>query len=257
MLDKTLNLIGDIEIFIAGAGAIVFALSYASFFNWRKTQAGKALMYFVLSLVALFILNALGRWTGSEYPLREYVRFAVYTGIVITVWRLVWVLWRNWRRGTSRPLDIETKARRPEGVIVTHAVPTPIERLWTQFAPKLIAFLATGLTASGLLWLWTYITGLFGYDWALPPELAVIIVGAVSSVAAYIQRDGLLDLRPKEIASKVIVFILTGISATGILAAASAFGVDLSEYSPLITAGVTVLGALLGYFKRDTYALAA
>ncbi|TAJ46371.1 MAG: hypothetical protein EPO52_17715 [Herbiconiux sp.] len=143
---------------------------------------------------------------------------------------------------------------------MSHALPTPVERLWMQFAPKLIAFLATGLTASGLIWVIQYLAGLFGYDWTIPTELAVLLVGIVSTLAAYIQRDDLLQLPPREFAAKVLVFALTGISATGILSAAAAFGVDLSEYSPLITAGVTLLGAVLGYFKSDTksrYALAA
>lgn len=111
MLDDTLNLIGDIEIFIAGGGAIVFAVSYATFFRWRKTAAGRALMYFVLSLVALFILNALGRWTGSDYPFREYIRFGTYSVLVFTIWRLVWVLWQGWRVGKERPLDIPSRQR--------------------------------------------------------------------------------------------------------------------------------------------------
>jgi hypothetical protein len=112
VLDEILNLIGDIEIFVAGAGAIVFAFSYVTFFNWRRTPAGRALMYFVLSLVALFILNALGRWTGSDYPFREWIRFGTYTVLVFTIWHLVWVLWRGWRSGSERPLEIPTRDRK-------------------------------------------------------------------------------------------------------------------------------------------------
>ncbi|WP_291052143.1 hypothetical protein [Herbiconiux sp.] len=118
-------------------------------------------------------------------------------------------------------------------------------------APKLIAFLATGMTASGRIWLIQCAGGLFGYDLQMPTELAVLLVGVVSTVAAYIQRDKLLHLAPREIASKVLIFTLTGISATGILLAATAFSVDLSGFSPLITAGVTILSAVLGYLKRD------
>lgn len=109
MLDEILNRIGDIEIFIAGAGAIVFAFSYATFFNWRATAPGRALMYFVISLIALFVLNALGRWIGDDYPFRPYIRFAVYSAIAVTVWHLVAVLWRGWRRGDPRPLHIEKR----------------------------------------------------------------------------------------------------------------------------------------------------
>lgn len=105
------DLISDILILVAGAGAMVFAFSYASFFRWTKTQAGRALMQFVCSLVALFILNALGRWFGPEYPFRTPLRFVVYLSLVYTMWHLVWVLWKNWRAGAERPLELETRAR--------------------------------------------------------------------------------------------------------------------------------------------------
>lgn len=93
-----LELIADIEILVAGIGAIVFAISYGVFFDWRRTQAGRSLMYFVLSLVALFLLNALGRWTGGAYFARDFIRIAIYTALVFTMWRLVIVLWLSWHR---------------------------------------------------------------------------------------------------------------------------------------------------------------
>jgi hypothetical protein len=103
----------DIEIFIGGIGAIVFAISYMTFFNWRKTEAGKALMHFVLSLVALFLLSILSTSFG-DYPMKHDFRLLVYAGVAIAVWRLVWVLWRNWRKGDERPLSIETKVKDKE-----------------------------------------------------------------------------------------------------------------------------------------------
>lgn len=109
-----LDLISDIEILIAGAGALVFTFSYAGFFNWRKTQAGRALMYFVLSLDALFLLNGLGRWFGPDYVGREILRPVIYSILVLTIWRLVFVLWKNWRRGVDRPLELETRPRKKE-----------------------------------------------------------------------------------------------------------------------------------------------
>lgn len=96
-----LELIADYEILAAGVGAIIFAVSYGVFFQWRRTQAGRALMYFVLSLVALFLLNALGRFSGGDYFARDWLRLAIYTSILVTVWRLVYVLWRNWRSGDA------------------------------------------------------------------------------------------------------------------------------------------------------------
>jgi hypothetical protein len=134
---------------------------------------------------------------------------------------------------------------------MTHAELTPIARAWSKLAPKLIAFLATGLTASAVIWAVGYVGGLFGYEWHLTPELAMILVGAVSTVAGYIQRDHLLDLPANQIALKVLVFALSGITATGVLALASALGLDVTPYAPLITAAVTVLAGVIGYLKSD------
>ena len=114
MPNDVLDLISDILILVAGSGAILFALSYASFFNWTKTDAGRSLMQFVLAIVALFLLNALGRWLGNDYPFRVPFRLIVYIALVYTMWHLVWVLWKNWRSGSERPLELEAKPRKKE-----------------------------------------------------------------------------------------------------------------------------------------------
>jgi hypothetical protein len=111
VLEQILDLIGDVEIFLAGAGAIVFAVSYAFFFNWRKTPAGRALMYFVISLIALVVRSSLGRSFGAETWWWQPFSVVVFTAVTATIWRLVWVLWRNWRLGHARPLEIETRPR--------------------------------------------------------------------------------------------------------------------------------------------------
>jgi hypothetical protein len=103
--------LGDLILIAAAVGGIVFAFSYATFFAWRRTPAGRALMYFVVSLDVVFINNAVARFAGADYPFREWVRLFVYIGVAFTIWRLVWVLWRNWRAGAP-PLDIEAKNRK-------------------------------------------------------------------------------------------------------------------------------------------------
>lgn len=102
--------LGDAIMIAAAVGAIVFAVSYAVFFNWRKTPAGRALMYFVWSLIAVFVNNTIARLAGVDYPFREWVRITVYIAVAITIWRLVFVLWRNWRAGEV-PLALESKTR--------------------------------------------------------------------------------------------------------------------------------------------------
>lgn len=108
---EVLLAVGDGVMVAAVVGAVVFAVSYASWFNWRKTDAGRALMYFVWSLIAVFISNTLARFLGIEYPGREWVRLVVYVAVGAATWRLVWVLWRNWR-ADKPPLDIESRDRR-------------------------------------------------------------------------------------------------------------------------------------------------
>lgn len=107
MLEQVLDQIGDFEILIAGTALILFAASYAFFFNWRKTAAGRALMYFALSIIALFIDDTFSSAFGPNYSWRNYYQFGVYTGIMLATIRLQWVLWREWTH--TRKIEIERK----------------------------------------------------------------------------------------------------------------------------------------------------
>lgn len=120
-----------------------------------------------------------------------------------------------------------------------------IRRAWTRLAPKLVAFLATGLTSSGLL----FVAQAFGIT--IAPELAVIIVGGLSSVAGVIQRDNLLTLAPGQLSLKVLAFILTSTTAAGLIALAGQLGFDLSPYSALIGIILTAVAGVIGYLKSD------
>lgn len=120
-----------------------------------------------------------------------------------------------------------------------------ILRVWTALAPKLVAFLATGLSASGLL-LALQLVGL-----QISPSLAALLVGGISSTAAFIQRDRLLDLAPGQFSLKVIAFIVTSASTATVLALLAEFGIDLSGNAPLVTALLTLATAAVGYFPAD------
>lgn len=104
-------MIGDLIMIAAAIGGVVFAVSYSVFFNWRKTAAGRALMYFVWSLIAVFTNNTLARLWGIDYPGREWVRIAVYLCVAVTIWRLVFVLWRNWQRDVPA-LELQSRPRK-------------------------------------------------------------------------------------------------------------------------------------------------
>lgn len=120
-----------------------------------------------------------------------------------------------------------------------------IKRNWKTLAPKLVAFLATGLTASALIGAGQ----LFGLT--ISAELSTLLVAGVSSVAAFIQRDNLLNLAPGQFSLKVITFMVTGASATGIVVFANALGLNLDDWSWLIALVLTAAGSILGYQKAD------
>lgn len=111
MLEHALLIFGNVLTVVGGVGAITFTISYGTFFSWRKTEAGRSLFYVFGSIDLLFINNALGSLLGVDYPGRNLIRDTILSLVVFTVWRLVWVLWHNWRRGDLRPLNIEARPR--------------------------------------------------------------------------------------------------------------------------------------------------
>ncbi len=124
------------------------------------------------------------------------------------------------------------------------AVKTLVTREWTKFAPQLIAFLATGLTASGVL---AVLSALHVH---ISLTLAALLVGFVSSVAAYIKKDDLLGDSAKVLGGKLAAFILTGTTATVVISVTSALGWHPPTY--IVGLIVTAASLLAGYFKRDT-----
>lgn len=109
-----LDRFADIGIIVAFAAALTFVISYASFFNWRRTAAGRALLYVFVSLIAVAFLALLGRFIGPEYLGRYVLRPLVWWSVAAAMIRLVWVLWSNWRRTSHSPLDLESKTRKTE-----------------------------------------------------------------------------------------------------------------------------------------------
>lgn len=99
---------GDLLMTGSMIGALVFALSYAVFFQWRRTAAGRSLMYFIVALVLWAGLSTFTRFVG-DYPLREWIRVVVYAGIVIAIWRMVWTLWTSWRHTPQKIKPRPTK----------------------------------------------------------------------------------------------------------------------------------------------------
>lgn len=100
----------DVGIIVAFIAAFGFVVSYATFFRWRKTPAGRSLLYFVAALIAVAFLSFLGRWLGPEYWGRVLIRPIVWWTVAGTAIRLTWVLWTSSRNNQS--LDIESRPRK-------------------------------------------------------------------------------------------------------------------------------------------------
>lgn len=116
ILGSQLEIIPNILLVIGAIGAVVFAISYAAFFNWRKTSAGRALMKFVIGLITVFVINSIGtfygvQYTGGEYPGRWLLRTLGYGYLVYTMIDLIRVLWTNWHSGNNKEALVEPKIR--------------------------------------------------------------------------------------------------------------------------------------------------
>lgn len=83
------------NILLAGSlvGMVVFTVTYAKSADWRVTPAGRALMYLILSMIAILTMAFAHLLWGADYPLADFVRVAVYGAFFGSVWRLVSVLY--------------------------------------------------------------------------------------------------------------------------------------------------------------------
>lgn len=119
-----------------------------------------------------------------------------------------------------------------------------IVREWTKFAPQIIAFFAAGVPAAAIV----TILGFVGIH--IPATLATILAGGIASIAAYIKNDDLLKESAKALTGKLAAFIVSGLSATTVIAVLAAFHVSIPSWAA--AALPIVLGLISGYFKSDT-----
>lgn len=107
MTEETLFMIGDWLMLISIVATAVFIASYGIFFAWRRTPAGKSLMYVALSLLAWEIQTFVSRM-DPDYTGRALIRVIVYALVAVTVWRLVVTLWRSWKH---TPFEVEPRKK--------------------------------------------------------------------------------------------------------------------------------------------------
>lgn len=107
-----LDIIGNYLLLAAGIVVFLFALAYASFFDWRRTSSGKAIMYFVSGLVLLLGHTILTRAFGGDYLFRDLIRGFVYLYLLAVSSGLLINLVTIWKRG-NRPTDPRSPAVLP------------------------------------------------------------------------------------------------------------------------------------------------
>lgn len=105
-----LNDLADVFILIAFSAMLIFTASYVVFFRWRKTKAGRAILYVFSALLAVTVLSLLSRWIGQDYWMREWFRVFGWGLVVVAVLNLVRVLWYNFvSKGGSLSLEARTQ----------------------------------------------------------------------------------------------------------------------------------------------------
>jgi len=85
-------------ILTAWLAAAVFFVRFA-LTNWYRRTAGRLTMAFIVAIFALMTLVVVTQFFGREFPGRDVVRFVIYGGINILLWRGVWVMFRDQRKG--------------------------------------------------------------------------------------------------------------------------------------------------------------
>ena len=78
--------IAVLMILAAAPAATAFPIAYAIFAPWWRTVAGRALMTSSVALALLIDISLLYQWLGSDYALRDVVRFSVYGLILAGTW---------------------------------------------------------------------------------------------------------------------------------------------------------------------------
>ncbi len=89
-----------IEFFLLGTfclGLLTFIVTYFRS-NWRTNPVGRYIMYFMVTMLAVFVYIMLGPIVGS-YPGRPAVDIVFLIAINYAAWRIVWLIYRIRKNG--------------------------------------------------------------------------------------------------------------------------------------------------------------
>ena len=112
MFKAVLDAIPNILLGASLVGLGVFAGTYARFADWRKTRPGRALMYLIMSMIAVLAMAFAHLITGI-YPGIEFVRFAVYGFFTFAVWFNVRSLYQQLKIDPLYFLRVRKKEEKP------------------------------------------------------------------------------------------------------------------------------------------------
>lgn len=104
----TFNAVADVEIIIACVLSVIFTASYMIFFNWRKTSAGRAIMYLFLSWVFLTAISLAAVLVDPGYWGRPIFRVIGWGFVIFALGNLIRVLLYNFRV-KAKPLNLEPR----------------------------------------------------------------------------------------------------------------------------------------------------
>jgi hypothetical protein len=93
----------DVLIYSCTIPAVAFPAVYARF-PWRTNPVGKSVMQLATSLALVLLLVVATTLLGNDYPGRDIVRLAVYSFLVVSLWRQLFTLLRVQR---SRQAEID------------------------------------------------------------------------------------------------------------------------------------------------------
>jgi len=99
-----LSFLSNLSVVLAFIGIVAFAITYIIGSQWRKTAAGRSLLWFVLSLVGVGISWMLTWSLGFDYTGKDYVKLFAYTGVAVSSWRFYIILLRLQK--LSRPINV-------------------------------------------------------------------------------------------------------------------------------------------------------
>lgn len=117
--NEILFLIGTILNLSSLPALLLFIGFYFIRSPWREYEAGRALMYFAVSLAALSLSGALTNVLGPEYVGREVVRIILYGAVSYTMWGLFITLRRIQKKP---PATVDEMRAALESLIISKRV---------------------------------------------------------------------------------------------------------------------------------------